>query len=79
MILPTYLASIDPRTRLFFLGVLGYIAADETPRPATDVPPRFSQISQSYPRQPPRVLRTVERHPADPTVDSICTPVSQPW
>ena len=38
--------------RLFFLDVLGYIAADETPLSATDVPPSFSRTRQSYPRQP---------------------------
>ena len=73
------LRRIDPRTRLFFLDVLGYIAADETPLSATDVPPSFSRTRQSYPRQPSRVLRTMERRPADPAVDSICAPVSQPW
>ena len=73
------LRRIDPRARLFFLGVLGYIAADETPLPATYVPLSFSQTRQSYPRQPPRVLRTVERRPADPAMDNIRTPVSQPW
>ena len=69
----------DPRASLLFLDVLGYIAADEAPLPAIDVPPSFSKTSQSHPRQPPRVLRTAERRPADPTVDSIRTPVSQPW
>ena len=73
------LRRIDPRTRLFFLDVLGYIAADETPLSATDVQPSFSRTHQSYPRQPSRVLRTMERRPADPAVDSICAPVSQPW
>ena len=73
------LRRIEPRTKSTDLDVLGYIAADETPLPATDVPPSFAWTRQSYPRQPPRVLRTVERRPADPAVDSIRAPVSQPW
>merc|ERR1712166_1277273 len=53
------LRRIEPRTKSTDLDVLGYIAADETPLPATDVPPSFAWTRQSYPRQTPRVLRTV--------------------